>query len=250
MNEISFGFLIAIFKKNWWKILTVTLVFMILVASFTHFFIAKKYSSSMKFYVLNANETVDYTSVSILGASSYLINDYFEIINSDPLLDQVRSELEKKEIYIENNDDIRKMLKYSTASSETSVFTLSVSHTDKALAYKIATVIADVAPEILTKIARDTSLEGDQSFNIDSSCIKLLTVPTEAKTHDSPNLPLYTLVGGVLAAIAAYGCFLIHSVLVSNITSEEDIKKMTELPLLGVIPRWDSKALRSQEKGE
>ena len=52
-------------------------------ALFTQFFIPKKYSSSVKFYVVNINSDQDYASATNLAAAEYLVNDYIEIINGD-----------------------------------------------------------------------------------------------------------------------------------------------------------------------
>ena len=93
MTEISLDFLLKVFKKTWWRIMIFTLVIMIAAACFTHFLIPKKYSSEVEFYIVNVNTDSDYTSTSLLGAASYLVNDYVTIIKSDYMLDQVVAKL-------------------------------------------------------------------------------------------------------------------------------------------------------------
>ncbi len=245
MNDVSLSFLLKILKQVWWIVLSITLVVMIIVACLTHFFVPKKYSSSIEFYVININSGVDYTTTSYLGASAYLINDYVSIIKSNYMLDKICLDLKEDGFSDISPDTIRGMIS-SSSSDQSSVFKLSVSHTDKELAYKIASYIAEFAPDYVTKMARPATDPNE----LPTKCVEVLTPPVEDKVADSPNLPLYTLGGGVLAAIVVYVCFLVRSIIAATIVTEEDLRKISELPLLGVIPRWDSKALRSQEKGE
>ena len=69
MKEISLDILVKIFKKNFLRILIITLIVMLLVATVTHFFIPKTYSSSVKFYVVNTPSASDYTSSSVVSAA-------------------------------------------------------------------------------------------------------------------------------------------------------------------------------------
>ena len=125
MTEISLNFLLKIFKKVWWKILIIAIIAVIVSASFTHFFIPKKYSSSVKFYVVNINSDYDYTSSSVVSAASYLINDYIAIIKSDRMLDQVMAELEKDGYTNVTKAQINGMISGASAT-ETSVTVLPI----------------------------------------------------------------------------------------------------------------------------
>ncbi len=273
MNEINLSVVIKIFKKTWWKILIVTLIAMIIAASFTHFFIPKKYSSSIKFYVVNINPDYDYTSSSVVSAASYLINDYIAIIKSDYMLDQVVDALKEDGVTNVSKKQIHSMISSATAS-ETSVFTLSVTSTDKALAHQVATAIAELAPEAVTSVAKSSEstnkvLAEKILFTINklgleskdpitqthvesvltmygiglseqANCIEVLTYPALATSHDSPSLVTYTFLGGVIAAIATFAFFLICNLVNQSVVTEEDIKRFINRPLIGVIPHWEN----------
>lgn len=278
MNELNLNELLKIFKKNWWKIAVITLAVMLIAACFTHYLIPKKYSSTIEFYVVNINTDYDYTSSSLLSASSYLINDYVAIIKSEhmlvPLCDAMR-----KEGYTDlTPDDIDKMISHSS-KSDTSVFTLTVESTDKVLAYKLADQIAKTAPGTITDIAKsDEGLNTKlaervwyvvSAMSINSSvtksdvetfirqnklglderadCIAVLSYPVEAKTHDSPSLVVNTLVAGVIAAVLAYCIYLLCAMLKQTIVTEDDVKTMMKYPLLGTIPHWEQ-ATKSAER--
>lgn len=272
MNEINIGVLLKIFKKFWWRIAIVTLAAMILVACFTHLCIPKKFSSSVKFYVVNINPDYDYTSSTLVSASTYLINDYVAIIKSDYLLEQVCEQLRAEGYPDITPKDIQSMIS-SSAASETSVFTLSISSTDKTLAYKVASSIAKIAPKAVTAMAKSDestyqklaervfyvmkSMQLDESGTLTQTdvetfirqnklglseqmnCIEVLSYPVEAPTHDSPSLVVYTLVGGVAAAILTYVIFLVNALVKQTVTTEDDVKKLLARPLLGTIPHWE-----------
>lgn len=274
MKEISLDILIKIFKKNFIKILIFSVVVMIVVASFTHFFIPKKYSSSVKFYVVNMNSEYDYTSSAVVSAVEYLINDYIAIIKSDYMLDKIVDELAKDGIPNVTNAQLNSMI-VGAASTETSVFTVSVSSTDKELAYKVATILGEIAPKTVTEIAKSAVVTTDQmastfayvanqlSLNTKdgsmvtaddirnvlvmanlgvgskNDCITAISTPMLDTAHDSPNLPVLTLLGGILAAIALYVFYAIRTLTNQHITTEDDVKTLLKRPLLATVPHWE-----------
>ena len=153
MKEVNISFLFHVFKKCWWKILIVAVVVMLLAACFTNLVIPKKYSSSVKFYVVNVNTSVDYTQATYLMAAEYLINDYIEIINGDRLLTLISDSLKDKGYANVTPNALRGMIS-SSSKSETSAFTITVTHTDKNLAYYVADLIAKEAPAVVTQTAK------------------------------------------------------------------------------------------------
>ena len=274
MTEISLDFLLKVFKKTWWRIMIFTLVIMIAAACFTHFLIPKKYSSEVEFYIVNVNTDSDYTSTSLLGAASYLVNDYVTIIKSDYMLDQVVAKLKAAGFTTYNekpleNETLRKMISHTT-SSQTSAFTLKITSTDRKFSQEATALIADMAPEIVTKMAKPEDntnetlankiLSAVRHFSKDTSiavtdieaylnmsglgvtqlnCIEVLTPPALAKTHESPSLVMNTLLSGVFAAVICYAIYFLIALVNMTVTTEEDIKKLVNLPIIGTIPRWE-----------
>ena len=274
MKEISLDLLFKIFKKNLWKILIFAVVVMIVVASFVHFFIPKTYSSSVKFYVVNMNSEYDYTSSAVVSAVEYLINDYIAIIKSDYMLNKIAAELEKDGIKGITPAQLNSMI-VGTSAAETSVFTISVSSTDSELSYKVAKIIDEIAPATVTEIAKSAVITTDHmasafayvagqlSLNTKdgsmvtaediknvlvmsglgvgekNDCITSISTPVLDTAHDSPNLPVLTLLGGVLAAIVLYVFYVVRVLTNQHITTEEDVKKLLKRPLIATIPHWE-----------
>ncbi len=251
-HEISFPLLLKTFKKCWWKVMIIAICAMLIMGAFTICFIPKKYSSSMEVYIINTNASYDYTTSSLLSANAYLINDYIAIMQGDSMLKRVCKELkEEAATYTDANGDlflseeqvsalsrlepghIRSMVR-SSASAESSIFRFSISHTDPKLAYVIARKIAEIGPAEVTKIAKS-----DKEIGVDrQECISIIIEPKMASSHDSPNVPVYTLLAGIAATVIAYVIFLLLSLSKSVIVTEEDIKRTLDYPLIGIIPHW------------
>ncbi len=152
-RDVSFSLLIKILKRTWWIILIIALVAMILVAAFTHLFIPKMYRSSIQFYIINIDANTDYASAGLLSAAGQLANDYSDIISSEYTLTTVQKILEEQGYENLSVAKLQGMLQHSV-KSDSSVFTFSVVHTDPTVAYDVASVIAEVAPEIVTEVAK------------------------------------------------------------------------------------------------
>ena len=152
-NEISLVFLFKILKSSWWKILIITLVVMLLVAAVTEFAIDKQYSSSTEFYIINSSVTSEYTTSALLSAVEYLANDYIEIILGDRMIDQIIQDLTAKGYTGCTPSNVRAMISPKT-SAESSIFQITVTHTDKNVAYYVSESIKENAPKIIREISR------------------------------------------------------------------------------------------------
>lgn len=273
-HDISLGFLLRIFKKAWWKIAIIALAALLIVSVLSGLLIDKKYSASIECYVINTNTSYDYTSTSLLGASTYLINDYVSILKSETILKQVQEKLAEQGWNGVTIGRLRGMIE-SSSNENTSVFTLTLVDTQKDLVTATAKVIADLAPVAITDIVKANSqthkvlanniyavidyynqkaenggleateeditklLESEQlGINTRQNCIEVLTPPKEA-TEVSRNIMTYGLLGAIVAAVATYLFFLLRHLFELNISSEEDIKKMINRPLIGTVPHWD-----------
>ena len=280
-HDISLGFLLKILKKTWWKLLLIALTALIAVSVFVQLAVPKKYSSSIDFYVVNINTSYDYTTSSLLSATPQLINDYISIIKSDQMLNRVATELVARGYRAEQITirGLRSMIQSET-ENETSVFRVTLAHSNKAFAYEVASIITELAPTVVTEIAKPDSLthesladkvhtvisyynqnmveEGGARVELSEkeisdmlkngfvgiptqlNCIEVITPPVEDTAADSPDVIKYGLLGAVAAAVAAYLFFLIRHMFELRVTSEEDVKNLLNRPLIGAIPHWET----------
>ena len=276
-HEINLAVLFKTLKRYWWKIMLITIAVMIAAACFTAFLIPKKYSSTMEIYIINTNATSDYTTTSLLGASSYLVNDYVAIIKGDTIMNKVCASLNGTEGVGELTvNELRSMIKTSSTSNS-SIFKLSVVDTNPTRAHIIASKIAELAPKEVTDIVKagteatlrtniatyiKNAFSALENINVSSydimmylesmkigierqDCISINLYPKIPTHHDSPNIPIYTLLAGVVAAAASYAIFLFSELSSAVITSEEDVKKLLNQPLIGTIPHWSTSGTRN-----
>ena len=270
-KELSFKKLWKVFADAWWKLLLIMLAAMIAMGLFTQFFIQKKYSSSVTFYIINSNTASDYTTTSLLSATEQLANDYTGIILSDIFLKPMTEELKEEGITYAPKE-IRQMVS-SSVQNTSSLMTMKVTNSDPEHALKIATYIQENAPILLKEITKKTlfeeaevgkyvsalsiiaadpavveyedtlnniakSLESDSNA---SDCLEAINYPQLDEAHDSPNLMMNVLLAGVGAAVLAYAVFAIISLSSTTIANEEDLKEIVKCPVIGVIPTWSDK---------
>lgn len=254
-KEINLALLFKVLKNAWWKILIFTAVVAIIVAAVSEFVIPKKYSSSSEFYVLNTSTTSEYTTTALISAAEYLANDYIEIIHSDKMIATILADIADKGYTTVSPKAIRSMISSST-SAESSTFSITVTSTDKDLAFYICDSIKENSPKIIKDITRPsytsnyykmvtkTDDNGEKIVDYekisedDLECVKVIRSPEVAKSHVAPNVSLYTLVFAFLAACVAYAFFLVREMTDTVIRNEENAKDLINETVIGDIPNW------------
>ncbi len=298
-STISISGLWQVLKQNWWKILAVTLIVVMLTAAFTVLFIPKKYASSTEFYIVNINQNVEHFDSGTLSATEYLAPNYIAILKGDTMMQHLALTLKEKEGIELSPGQLRSMISTSTSGTQ-STFTVTVTDSNPSRAYIIAKHLTAEAPSIITRIARPSEKgnEGDR-FNVQVpvtstmdelavalrrideakykdladqlakvhrdardnndqllmsyeatilgyyegnvfDCITPLRMPTENSSPVSPSLTRNCLIAGALSAVAMYMIFLLMHVFNTTVYTEDDIKAITDLPILGTIPSWQN----------
>jgi capsular polysaccharide biosynthesis protein len=190
---------------------------------YTSAFVTPKYKSTITVYVKNTDVTTNvqgHTQSDVL-ASQALINTYIEMLKSDRILDIVAQELGGDITAAQ----IRSMIT-TKVDTDTLLFKLSVSNADPELAARIANVIADIGPEEAASIAKGTSAE-----TVDYA--KVATAPY------TPNKVKNTLLGAVIGALLVVIVVVLQVLLDNHINGEEDLRKLSDAPVLGVIPDYE-----------
>lgn len=214
--------LTALLKKLWLLVLCAVLLggaaFL-----YTRYCVTPMYRASVSVYVNNISSKVDpdrveYVSGSNLATAKQLVTTYVNIIRSDRVLTKV---VEQSGLDV-SVGSVRGMM---TASSrdDTEMFDIYVSSPDPEQAAQVANAIADVAPDQIAAI-----VEGSSTKIIDYA-----TVPTSPY---SPNYQRNVLMGAVVGAVLAAAYVVLRTLLDKRVKSEDDLERLTELPVLGVIP--------------
>lgn len=174
------------------------------------------YDSTTRIYVVNqsAQGTAGITNQD-LQAGTYLVKDYKEIILSQDVLSQVKSELGL-------DGDIRNKISVSIPV-DTRIVSITVRDDNPEEAARIANNVRQVASQKIidvTKVNDVTTLEE----------------ATAAESPSSPNTKRNLALGVVGGAGLAIAIILVAEVLDDRVKRPEDIEEMMGLPLLGVVP--------------
>ena len=285
-NTISINQFWQVFKQAWWKIVIMVVIISLAAAAITEYCLPRKYSSSVEFYIVNVNQSVDYTTSQMVGVDQQLAENYVQIIKSDAMMSLIRERLETDhtingEPVKISNAQIRSMLSYST-SKTASTFSITVTATNSAFAYQIACYIQEYAPDLVTDISKpgeisttvpfstvaaslnekdptrygklaDSMQEAAEQLLKDTGsdrllvtgvqnrleCIQVIREPLENPNHVSPNTSKICLLAALVTGILCYAFFFLCEYLNTSIHSEDDIKRLTDLPILGSIPTWN-----------
>ncbi|MBE6639246.1 MAG: hypothetical protein E7616_07335 [Ruminococcaceae bacterium] len=230
-----------------WKVFKRCFLFMIcaailcgaVVGLYTEFFVSKEYAVTLKFKV----KAVDTTGGAGQNLSVNCVPDIVELFHSDTdlakaVLSKMTTKNDKGEsIKVattpENITTLQESLT-SSYSTKSSVFTITLTHTDAQVAYDMAVAMADVAPSYFTN-GNKISL----GSNGDDKGMLSLVRGAEMSNYTEPVYPHVlqtTLLGGILGAILCYAIFFLWYVFDTTIRTEEELKQICDYPVLGQIP--------------
>ncbi len=98
--------------------------------------------------------------------------------------------------------------------------------------------------------AADKLKENEDSLTVKGTlsrleCIQVIREPVENPSHVSPSITKACAIAALGAAVLAYLFFFLRDFLNTMIRTEEDIKRVTDLPILGSIPSWETDPRRT-----
>lgn len=184
--------------------------------------VTPQYDSTTRIYVVSQNvEAGAGLTNQALQAGTYLVKDYKEIILSQDVLSQVKSEL-----------NLRGSLKSKVSVSiplDTRIVSISVRDADPKEAARIANSLRTFAAKKIIEVTK----------------VKDVTTLEEAVPADypsTPNIRRNILVGLLAGSVLAMSLVLVVETLDDRVKRPQDIEEVLEMPLLGVVP--DSKKLK------
>lgn len=189
----------------------------VLLNAYAYFFIAPKYESTARMYIVSASDdsVVDLTDLNI-GTS--LTADYEELIMSYPVLDQV---IEKTGLDVDSTE-LSKMISI-TNPTDTRILNVTVTSEDPELSRDIANTVVAVAIDYLPKTM------GTEEPNIAQEA-------RAALRKSSPSLFRFTLIGALLGALLYCGFVIVRYMLDDTVHTAEDIEKYFGIVPLTSIP--------------
>lgn len=217
------GLILFVFRKCYYIIIA-AVVMAVIGFSYAKT-LTPRYSASALLYVNNFKESVQQDvsriTASDMTTSQMLVQTYLEFLKSSKVLDDVSNEL--------NNEfaswEIRGMMS-AAPLNETEVFQITITHTDKEVATRIANMIADKAPAIIQGYIKGSSVE-------------VVDYAKEPTSKSYPSYKRYLLFGGVAGGGIAFVIIVLIFLFNSKIKGKEDLEKLFTAPIIGEIPNFE-----------
>ncbi|GAF65033.1 capsular polysaccharide biosynthesis protein [Bacillus sp. TS-2] len=212
-------------------LIIIPLVALVLSGLVSYFLLTPTYESTAQILVTQEN-TEQIISQQDVRTNIELINTYNEVMRSPAILDLVIEEL--------NLDISVNSLKSSlsiSSENNSQVMNLTVEHTDPAMAVNIANTTATVFEEKIIDL-----------MNVNNVNILAPATLGEIPSPVSPNPTLNMAIALVVGLMLAVGLAFLLEYLDPTIKSEEELEKLLELPVLGVVPNMDEEMKQESRK--
>ncbi len=215
---INLSGIIEAIKKRW-KLLVISILLFVISATFVSFFILKpNYQSTVKLFVGKDENSGEVYSNNDVQLYQNISKSYLEIIKTNDLVTRALDEndIDKKA------KDVLKNLSVSTTIN-TQILSISYVSEDPEEAQKIVESVTNEFINTANELVKNANVKVIESAKIPQSPI-------------SPNKKLDIAIGLAIGMIVGMILCLILEILDKSIKDEEDLEKVTELPVLGVIP--------------
>ena len=223
MNEeyINISEILYALKKRYKIIIAITLAFTIIAALVSFFVIKPKYEVTTKLFIgKEQSKTQDFNSNDITMYQK-LLSTYAEVVTTNDLVEKA---IEKGKID-ETVKDVKEGLKV-TPRADTQILEISYTGTNKEEAVDIVENITDQFIKESKKL-------------IPNGNIKIIQKAKMPEKPVSPNKKLNILIAFVLGLMVSIGLSLLLEFMDNTYKSKEELEKVVDLPVLGVIPELD-----------
>ena len=233
VKEIDLKALAGELVKRAWIIALCAAIFAASFLVYNINFVEDTYKADITMYVVKNPSNSEGMSSQNLAVALQMAKSYVRLIESERVLDKVVKEAKLTQV---TASDIRRMMKVEVLD-ETEVFTVSIVSRDPKMSADIANAIASYAPAEIYSITTGSRVE----------VVDYAKVPT---SRYSPNYTTATILGALVGAVAAIVVLTIFFVSDTRIKSKEDLTKICQAPVLGMIPDFAEIAKRAENNKE
>lgn len=229
--EINLREFFRLLLKRAWIVILCAVICGTAVLVYAKNFVSPTYQASISVYVNNnSGRDNPYISSSDLAVALRLVSTYVNIIQSNTVLEKV---IDQAEVEM-SVSQLRGMIT-ARAIGETEMFKVTVTSTDPKLSAQLANAIAKVAP-------------GEIASIIEGSSAKIIDL---ARIPSAPTASGYTskaIIGAIAGTAVVVLITLLQILMDVRINSEEDLAKISSVPVLGVIPALSVEHKKSRRK--
>lgn len=222
-ETISLKELFGTLKKRLNLIITIAIVAVMASGIISYFILTPIYQASTQILVNQSKDEQSAYNPNEVQTNLQLINTYNVIIKSPAILDLVKEELKLNMTTEELNGKIA-----VGSEQDSQVVNVTVEDPNPQTAANIANKTAEVFEKEIVKI-----------MNIDNVKILAKATVSDQQSPIKPNPLLNIAIALVVGLMAGVGIAFLLEYLDNTIKTEQDIEKLLELPVLGVITRFD-----------
>ena len=215
--EVNLLDLFHYLKKRVWIVVAALLVFAILGAVYTTFFVRDEYTAKTRMYVLNRSSEAGLSSVDY-SISNYMIKDYEVLITGENVTREVI-------------DRLHLNMSVSALASK-----ISVSAIENTRVLQIVVVDNDAkrAADIANCVREISSTQIKEIMDVDAvSLVYEAEIPTG---KSNPNMRKNMAIAAALGAALAVCILVVVYMMDDTIRTDEDVTRFLGLDTLGVIP--------------
>lgn len=227
--EISIQDIFWSLKKYIVWIILATLIGALGAYSYTSLFVTPVYSARVSFCVFAKDRDGADVSNSELTADANIAKTYSILLTSQPVKEAVSDAMDGRV----SAGTIGGMLS-TTNPTNTQVIYVTIRSTDPQLAVAVGNTLLEVAPEVLSDIAR-----GGDMTAVDSAT---------SAGQVSPNLSANVTYGLLIGLLISCAVVVIIAVLDTTIWREEDLERALSIPVLGSIPSMFTEAQTAKRR--
>jgi len=211
-----------ILRRRWLSIVIISLLTLASVSAAT-LMMPKAYTATTRLLFAVAGDSLS----SLAQGSSFVekqMASYAEVATSPRVLDQVVDQLGLNTTSVKLADSIE-----ASVPVDTVIIEVAVTDPDPRQAARIANA---VGTELAKAAGELTPSREDGSEAVRANTIAVAQVPT---SPSSPNIPRNLGVGLILGLLLGTGIAVLRKLLDTKVRSEQDVRALTESPILGVV---------------
>ncbi|MFS4464648.1 Wzz/FepE/Etk N-terminal domain-containing protein [Staphylococcus haemolyticus] len=216
-NSLDLSKISKLLKKNWWLLVLLPLIFLLITLAITFFLMKPQYQANTQVLVNQKEKNPEMMAQEVQG-NIQLVNTYSEIIKSPRILDEVSKK--DKKFSVEEIEDMMTV----TNKDQSQILDIDVKSGNKKDAERVANEVADVFKERMPKIMK-----------VDN--VSILSRANGTSTQVSPKIFLNIAVAILLGLFLAIIILILKALFDKRIKTEEDVERELDIPVLGSIPK-------------
>ncbi len=214
--EIDLGELFFVLLGHWKRIALAAVLAAAVVFAYCRFLVTPQYESTAKLYVLSKSTSL--TSLADVQLGTSLTQDYMEVVNSRPVLEEVIDKLELEDTYEELRDRLTVENK-----TDTRILSITVRDPDPEKAKEIVDGVAEASADFIADRMDQDAPNVFENGYVNRKKVSPATVR---------NAVVGGLVGGLLAVMLVSVLHLTND----TIMTSDDVEKYLGMNTLASIP--------------